>query len=296
MMTIGLILGYIVIEVGLRLYYPDGGVPAAHLEHTSDEEFTAFHEHEECGYLPIVDHGEYGPYGCLANSYRVDEPRGERLLFVGDSVTHRAKIVDALKALYGDRYEYWNAGVESFNTMQEWVFYRDHNSKIKPRQVILTFHNNDFRATPIVVREKGQIKVFQPGLDINPWLFRKSYVYRWAWPKPEDRPLREQQVMDGLLGFRDSLAKDGIEFKIILHPMLKPYSDWNEDEIRSRDLSIEYFKKLNLPYFDLLPALEEALQDGIVVTEAPEDYLHPSEAMAERFAQALYQQGLLQKR
>lgn len=294
LVLVGLIFGYILTEIGLRLYYPDGGIPAAHLEHASDEKHTTFEENSECGYLPIVGQGEYGPYGCLLNDYEVEQARAPRVLFVGDSVTRRARIINALRERYGEEnYEYWNAGVESFNTLQEWVFFREHNSKVKPDHVVLTFHNNDFRATPMVVRERGQIKVYQPGLDINPWLFRKSYVYRWAWPKGEDRTAREQQVMEGLSGFQKALQENNVRFSVVLHPMLKPLSEWNEDELRSRTLSLEYFEKLDLRVIDLLPTLEKAIEDKITLTEAPEDFLHPGDELSSRFAEQLQKEKLL---
>ncbi|MFA5507277.1 MAG: hypothetical protein WC314_07550 [Vulcanimicrobiota bacterium] len=293
--TLGLVFGFIFTEIGLRFYYPDGGIPAAHLELTADEKMTSFVEHEECGYLPIVGKGLFGPEGCLKNDYDVANPKAERVLFAGDSVTHRARIIDALKALYGEEsYEYWNAGVESFNTMQEWVLYREHNHKINPDHVVLTFHNNDFRATPLVVRERGQIKVYQPGLDINPWLFRKSYVYRWAWPSMEDKPLREQQVREGLQEFKSALGAEGIRFTVVLHPMLKPYSEWNDDEIESRENSLRYFEEMDLRVIDLLPTLEKAISDGVNLTEAPGDYLHPGDELAALFAEELKRQRLLE--
>ena len=203
--------------------------------------------------------------------------------------------MNALKELYGeDSFEYWNAGVESFNTMQEWVLYREHNHTIKPDHVVLTFHNNDFVATPMVVRERGQIKVYQPGLDINPWLFRKSYVYRWAWPKGEDKAMREQQVLEGLKGFKSALDAQGTRFTVVLHPVLKPLTEWNDVERESREKSLKYFEDLNLRVIDLLPVVEKAIRDGVNVTEAPGDYLHPSDELSHLFARELQRQGLLE--
>lgn len=294
LITFGVVSAMIVTELGLRMYYPDGSIPAAHLESTSDEEHTTFHEDPECGYLPIVSVGDYGPHGCVLNDYDVAKKTAPRILFVGDSVTHRARIIEALKQLYGaDTFEYWNAGVESFNTKQEAVLYRKHNFAIKPDHVVLTFHNNDFRATPIVVRERGQIKVYLPGLNVNPWLFRKSYLYRWAWPRAEDKSERQKQVLEGLTEFKELLAKDNIGLSVVLHPMLKPVADWDQNELQSRELSLQYFKQLDLKVYDLLPALESALAEGLEVVEAPGDTLHPNDAMAQRFAKLLKEQGLL---
>lgn len=294
LISFGVVMAMVITEITLRIYYPDGSIPAAHLESTSDEQHTTFHEDPECGYLPLMDKGDYGPHGCVRNDYDVENKKAPRVLFAGDSVTHRARIINALKELYGeDRYEYWNAGVESFNTKQEAVLYRKHNSAIKPDHVVLTFHNNDFRATPLVVRERGQIKVYQPGLDVNPWLFRKSYLYRWAWPSREDRSERERQVLEGLTEFKELLARDKIKFSVILHPMLKPYDTWDEREKASRDLSLQYFKQLDLKVYDLLEVSEKALSEGLEVVEAPGDVLHPNDTMARLFAEELKRQGLL---
>jgi hypothetical protein len=291
----GLGFGLVAAEVGVRVYYPDGGIPAAHLESSSAEEHTTVHEDAEAGYLPVLGRGEYDTYGCLKNDYDVAHRQGTRLLFVGDSVTHRAKLVNALRKLYGeDNYEYWNAGVESFNTRQELVLYRRHNAAIQPDHVILTFHNNDFRATPLVVREKGQFKVYDPGMSLNPWLFERSYLYRWAWPRTDDRQGRARQVLESLGQFKALLAQQKVRFSIVLVPMFKPVKDWDKSEAWSRQQSQEYFRQLNLTYFDMLPVMEQALQEGKAITETPGDFFHPNDFMAQRFAQDLHRQGLLE--
>ncbi len=44
----------------------------------------------------------------------------QRVLFLGDSVTARGGIIAELASLYGnEQFEYWNAGVESYDTCQE---------------------------------------------------------------------------------------------------------------------------------------------------------------------------------
>ena len=39
--------------------------------------------------------------------------------------------------------------------------------------------------------------------------------------------------------------------------------------------------------------MEKAIADGVNLTEAPEDYLHPSDELSERFAEELKRQGLM---
>ena len=293
----GLIGSMMATEVALRIHYPDGGMPAAHLASSVSESQAAFHEDPECGYLPVTGRGEYSAEGCMPNEYDLKKPRAQRVLFVGDSVTHRGRIMKALRGLYGEKYEYWNAGVESFNTVQEWALYHRYNYAIHPDQVVLAFHNNDFLATPLVVHEKGQVKVYEPGMHINPWLFEKSYLYRWAWPRTEfgDREDRARKVLESLNNFKTLTDQEHVRLSVILLPILEPISTWNNQELWSRSTSIEDFKKLGLRYFDLEGTLETGLKEGVPGPETPGDTWHPSDAMAKRFAEQLKREGLLDK-
>jgi hypothetical protein len=56
------------------------------------------------GFRPVLGTGAYTHLGTLANAYATAKPSGvQRLLFLGDSVTHRGHIVDALRAVYGSQ-------------------------------------------------------------------------------------------------------------------------------------------------------------------------------------------------
>ena len=103
------------------------------------------------GFRPILGTGGYTEYGTSPNTYPVQKRPGiTRLLFIGDSVTGRGRIIEAIKQIYDDEvFEYWNAGVESFNTIQEVRFYQRYNAAVYPDHVILTFHLNDFEPTPV---------------------------------------------------------------------------------------------------------------------------------------------------
>ncbi|MBX3172199.1 MAG: hypothetical protein KF760_32640 [Candidatus Eremiobacteraeota bacterium] len=294
LMTLGLAFALTLAEVGVRYAYPDGGIPAAHLESTSLEQYTSVHEDAEAGYLPVLGRGEYDTHGFLKNDYDVQKRRGKRLVFAGDSVTHRRRLLDALRRVYGEeKYEYWNAGVESFNTRQELVLYRRYNAVVKPDELILEFHNNDFRATPLCVREDGKFKVYEPGMSINPWLFEHSYLYRWAWPRADDRNKRARAVHDSLAEFKTLLAEQKVGFRIILLPMFKPLAEYNKSELWSRELSLQYFKELGLTYFDMLPVVEGALKEGLEITEKPGDTFHPNDLICARMAAELKRQGLI---
>ena len=89
----------------------------------------------------------------------------------------------ALRKLYGDKdYEYWNAGVESYNTLQELAFYKLCNQGVHPDHVILTFHLNDFETTPVSFLDKdGKAVIYIPNCpsrEINRYLFEQFHLYR----------------------------------------------------------------------------------------------------------------------
>ena len=138
----------------------------------------------ELGFMPKLGiNPEYNEFGTITNSYSIAEKNGkERLLFIGDSVTARGQIVSALRTLYGEqKFEFWNAGVESFNTIQEVNYYLKYNAKISPNHVILTFHMNDFETTPVAFESGNKLVVYAPNMpatNINPLLFRYSMIYR----------------------------------------------------------------------------------------------------------------------
>ena len=118
------------------------------------------------GFRPVLGNSEYNVYGTLYNNYSFEKKENtKRLLFLGDSVTRRAKIIDALRESYGEeKFEYFNAGVESFNTVQEVAFYKKYNSVIRPDHLILTLHNNDFETTPVAFyNQDHHLVIYAPG-------------------------------------------------------------------------------------------------------------------------------------
>jgi hypothetical protein len=256
------------------------------------------------GFRPVLGDGPYTRFGTLANTYAAAKSPGvRRLLFIGDSVTHRGHIVDALRAAYGSqRYEYWNAGVESFNTVQEVQYYRRFNRPIHPDHVILTFHLNDFETTPAAFRDAdGTLVVFAPNWPVrrlNLWLFQHSYTYRYwlglVTPKKTVRTEIIAEVRASLADLERMVTVDGTRLTVLVLPILQPVSDWKPEYREYRHLILDILGALGIRYFDLLEPLNEALVNGVVVAE-PGDHLswHPSREAAAYFARHLTMQHLL---
>ncbi len=263
----------------------------------------AFELDPELGFRPVLGGGGYSRFGTLANEYpEARRPGVARVLFLGDSVTARGRIVEALRHLYGDeRFEYWNAGVESFNTVQEVRYYERYNRALRPDQVVLTFHLNDFETTPVAFVDKDdRLVVYAPAWPLrrpNRWLFRRSLAYR-AWlgvtnPGPRDRSAVVREVEEALRTLRDSVAADGGQLSVVVLPFLKPLDQWTPEELSRRSAIASILRDLGVRSFDLVPALEAALARGGPVTESPGDVWHPSDAMAADFAALLRERGLL---
>src|SRR5262245_7368835 len=271
------------------------------------DQISGFMIDPDFGFRPILGSESYNRFGTLKNGYsEVKRPGVTRLLFIGDSVTRRAQIVDALRAQYGpQQHEYWNAGVESFTTIQEVAYYKRFNRPIQPDHVILTFHLNDFETTPVAFREAdGTLVVYAPNRPIqrlNPWLFRHSYTYRYwigLWsPKRAGRSEIIEEVRASLADLQREVVRDNARLTVLVLPILQPLNEWKPEYRDYRGLILAMLESLRIRHFDLLTPLNKALEDGAVVTEPGDDiFWHPSRDAASYFARYLRTQKLLEGR
>jgi hypothetical protein len=257
------------------------------------------------GFRPVFDNGHYTAFGTLANDYPLSKSNGKkRLLFIGDSVTRRGHIVDALKDEYGSlRYEYWNAGVESFNTVQEVRYYKHFNRGLRPDEVFLTFHLNDFETTPVAFRDaNGSLVVYAPNFPvqrINLWLFQHSYFYR-SWigvttARKAERVGIISEVRVSLEELKHMVDADGAHLTVLVLPILRPLNDWSAEYRENRRRILDILGSLRVRYFDLLEPLNQAFADGVSVVEKGDDlFWHPSREVAKYFGAYLRRQGLLE--
>src|SRR6185503_7741553 len=179
---------------------------------------------------------KYAPHGAHWNDYALAKPEAkQRLLFIGDSVTDRGKLVTALAELLGDGYEYWNAGVVGYTTTQELAYYRDYLGSIPADHVILTFHLNDYETTPVVFEMDGEYVSVHSRIGHsypNPWLLKNSYIYRFAWSWVVSRTGAERdasieaEVADGLRALRDLVHERGADLTVLVLPWLTERSTW----------------------------------------------------------------------
>jgi hypothetical protein len=300
--VLGVVLALLLAELLLRVqgHYGLDRV-ARHFEWFGAPTRGAFTVDPEIGFRPILGTGkEYSPWGTRPNGYAFDKPAGvERLLFVGDSVTARGRIVRAVQAACGGQREFWNAGVESFNTRQQVEFYRRYNAPLAADHVILTFHVNDFDVTPVAfLDEQGDLVVYGPKhpFPMSRWMYENLYLARfWVARTASTGAAREEearQVRAALLDLRGML-REGQRFTVVVFALVAPRADWDEQELWAYEGIVALLQELEIRYFDLWPVVERALADGVTVEETPGDRWHPSEEVARRMGEYLCEAGLL---
>lgn len=306
LLVISVIVALGIGEIILRWRYPYAGFQAGTelpwMRKNSLDFTEIFTIDPEIGFHPILGK-TYTQYGTLPNKYSLAKsPNVTRILFIGDSVTSRGRIVNALKQRYDDeRFEYWNAGVESFNTVQEVQFYSKYNAEIEPDHVVLTFHLNDFETTPVAFfNQEKQFVVYAPHTPLRPInrkLFETSYIYRLFIGLSLNQNKGKQAIIHemraSLRTLRDTLRQHNIQFSVLVLPLLKPYAEWGKDDKERRETILNILQTLDIRFFDLFPPCEHAIQSGVEVQETSGDTWHPNAQVAKIFADYLFQHQFL---
>jgi len=295
-------IGLVACEVWLRIKHPDSTFKSAFdmdWFRKSDIDYKQLFEIDpDFGFRPVLGNEYYTAQGVKVHNY---DPKGDsatkRILFIGDSVTARGQIIDQLKKRCGEaNHQYYNAGVESFCTVQEVNFYKKFNATLKPDQVILTFHNNDFAATPVAFFDKdNKLVVYSPFLPLkyaSRILFKISFLYRfyvgWQLRKTNySMNALVNEVRESLRELRDILAKDRVDFVVLVLPIMQPYAKWSNYEKMSRATILRILQGLQIRHFDLLPVIVRAERQGIDILKDQKDTWHPSPMAAAYFAEYL---------
>jgi len=265
------------------------------------------------GFRPQLSNNLYNEFGTRVNSYGIHKRRGiTRLLFAGDSVTARGKIIDALKALYGEeRFEYWNAGVESFNLIQEVRFYNKYNKYIKPDHVILFFHNNDFETTPVAfLNSDNNMVVYcpnRPTITLSRLLFKHSVLYRalvsshlkLVYKMNNNGKINEEvksEVSENIKILQHTLARQNIKFTVVVLPIIDSYDKWTEKEKESRSEILNILHNLRIKYIDLTQVLFQLNSKAIDIVKLSTngERGHPGDKLALYFAGFLYEKKILE--
>ncbi len=258
----------------------------------------------EEGYRPAPGHPAFAHHGALKNEYPLARTGGvPRVLCMGDSVTYRAFIVNGLAAR-APHVEWWNAGVEGWNTRQQAAYLERICDGIQPDFVVVFLHLNDFEITPVrFVDDEGRFIEFRPShpRELARFWFVRSALYR-RWVGWTERPAVEQdlaaEVFANLARMRAHSAAHNARFAVV---MLPPFAAPGElpqlyaeiSAARTRN-ALAWLMSAGIPHFELASAVAGAAATGLPVGETPGDVLHPSPAAGDACAESLIQTGLLE--
>jgi hypothetical protein len=141
----------------------------------------------------------------------------------------------------------------------------------------------------------------EPPIFFNLRLYHWSRLYRkWVESKYnqlsrnaqlDNRLLRESRT--ALAELKEWCAITHAKLQAIVLPLMKKYSEWSEEEKKSRETALQITKELGIETFDPLPAIDHALARNVALMgENPADYRHPSPEAAKYLAEELKQEGL----
>lgn len=262
---------------------------------------------EELGFVPVLDGNSHDAFGLLreqGHAPSVAKPPGtHRILFLGDSVTARGRIVLPLRALWGGgAVEFLNAGFEGANPVQSVELYFRHQRQLEPDQVVLTLHNNDLTVTPTCLYDaRGTLRICSPhSLEaLNIGLYRWSALYRlWFSAGYHDCMTNDhyldyaEPVAAALRRLRDDLASRGARFHVLLLPILAPRAKWAPHEKASRERELQILRELGISTVELLPASEELITAKVKIGQDQGDAWHPNASSGAYFALAAVRAGL----
>lgn len=284
-----LAVGVLLVEIGLRLFYP---VSLMNVEtpKASGEELVV--PDETLGIRPALGTFLYDSNG-IRFDHSVESKASDpyKILFIGDSVTGRGRIVDAFPhALPSERVSFLNGGVDGYNIQQEVEFFFRYQAGIKPQTIVHQMHINDLQPSTLVVRIRGSIRSYSPRMkpqQVNQWLYARSQLYRFFLLQVRARGTRDELLAGAeaaLRRLRDYTRQNGIAYHVVLSPILLPYDRWSATDQATREDLLRVCRELGIDAVDLWPVAENLIGRGIAIQEPPGDIWHPNAAFGEAAA------------
>lgn len=281
------------IEFALRSLYPGAALGSGKdldwFRTPGTEVATTMVPDGEIGFRPRLNGEKYDAHGIRRQPGPLPDAGGvRRILFIGDSVTARGRILDALRLELDDPTAvFLNGGIESFNLVQEVNFFLRFQSDLPVDRIIHQVHGNDLQATAIAFRDDtGTLNAYSlsvPKQWVNEWLFRHSYVYRLALAATLARQGAETTFDEARDNFRTMAAfaaRRGIRYDVVLFPVL--FADHQLSAAERRDwLILERACHDAVRHcISLLPVLHRMVAEGRPVQEVPGDMWHPNDEFA----------------
>ena len=227
-------------------------------------------------------------WGCRDEEFQeLLDPNTRRMLVTGDSVVYgegtaqHSILPYALRKVYEEHYDVVGCGQWGYTTLDSYMLYQQHLSKLTPAIVMHVFFLNDaecrqFCSQPAPAPQSANTqstswKRLQQFLD--PWLAQKSRLWEVVSTNV-DKALQAQEMQKTLkqtfseespgwqqsrrylLKYRDTVESDGGQFILAIFPMMTKFQNY---PLRfAHDTVNDFCASTGLTCIDLLPAFESA--------------------------------------
>jgi hypothetical protein len=284
------VVGLLAAELGLRWLYP---ISIATVQSGLENDRAAHTElmvpDSSLGLRPNLGTAAYDANGVGIGSILSSAENPYKILFIGDSVTARGRLMRALAVVRAsDTTSYLNGGVEAYNIQQEVEFFLRYQSNVGPQEIFHTLHVNDLVATRLAYRNRdGVLSFHSPKAkpqNINASLYRHSQLYRFLISRLHASLSQDElrrAAFESLRQLRDYAQRHGIAYHTVLFPVLKPLADWSDYDKASREYLLSMTRELQLGTVDLLPVAERLFDRGIDPKEGRGDIWHPNQIFAD---------------
>ena len=292
--TTSLVVGVLACELALRQFYPNATLGSGvELDFFRDPIWTdVLTTDDQIGFRPKIDTKVYDRNGIRLEPKDGGPSPNVTVLLIGDSVTARSRIVNAVRRELADpKTLFLNGGVESFNLAQEVNFFLRFQSKASFDRIVHQVHGNDLQATPVVFRDAdGKLNVYAlsaPRRSVNEWLFRHSYIYRLALSAFISRQTEQatfEEAKDNFEKMAHFADEYDVPYDVFLLPVLKPPHELTPAEARDWSVLNAACKAAGVRCISLAPVLDQMISEGLSYLESPGDTWHPNDAFAARAA------------
>jgi hypothetical protein len=239
----------------------------------------------------------------LTGNYRMGKnPDKERVIFIGDSVTENSAIVPIIKEKYKEnKYEFINAGVSAYNIDLILKFYEKYVVHASPDHIVYLFHLNDYEITPFIIKENDRvINAYSPLIDaktFNFFLYKHSFFYRMyvhsSLKTDYQWDTRYAEVKELMTELKNNAESRGIKFTVLIPSLSTAFENWPSTVHAHYKASHRILTELNIEYYDLRPALEEAIKASVPLEDG--DIWHPSPELSRYFVEYLQQTNFLKE-
>ena len=137
----------------------------------------------------------------------------------------------------------------------------------------------------------------RPLQEVSPWLFQHSLLYRFFLRLTQGRDDQNkiaQEVQKNLLDLKTSLERDKIPFTVLMLPLMKPYSRWNQEDRARR---VNHHPHLARGTYQILRPVHRDWKapgtKGLTLQQTPGDEAHPNDRAGAILAAYLAEHHLL---